>query len=138
MPATRAPQETSRPNAVTEIEKMKRAAVVAAVLAICALQGCATKSYGRQDVIGADESGSMSCSEIDLELHKTEDFIDQVNKDSAFSGLDVLAILIDFGIGNYVEKSAALDSGNKRTEALHALRDLKECGPLPVRSAVPM
>ncbi|MEJ1959687.1 MAG: hypothetical protein WDM70_09950 [Nitrosomonadales bacterium] len=58
----------------------------------------------------------MNCREIDLETAKVNGFIDQVNKESEFSGRDVLAILGDFGIGNNLEKSTALESANKRIE----------------------
>jgi hypothetical protein len=40
----------------------------------------------------------------------------------------VLAILGDFGIGNSLEKSAALESATRRIEQLRELRDAKKCG----------
>ena len=79
---------------------------IAAILVFIALQGCATKHYGRQGQLTAYEKGTMSCREIDLEMAKVRGFIDHVNKESEFSGRDVLAILGDFGIGNSMEKSA--------------------------------
>ena len=106
------------------------------ILAISALltisiQGCATKTYGRQGTLTSYEKDSMTCREIDLDLAKTRGFIDHVNKESEFSGRDVLAILGDFGIGNNMEKSAALESANKRIEQLRDLRDGKKCGANP-------
>lgn len=53
--------------------------------------------------------------------------MDHVNKESEFSGRDLLAILGDFGIGNNLEKTAALESANKRIEQLRDLRTLKKC-----------
>ena len=107
---------------------MKRFIVLAAsILAIIALPGCATKTYGRQGSLTAYEKDSMTCREIDLDIAKTRGFVDHVNKESEFSGKDVLAILGDFGIGNNMEKSAALESAGKRIDALTSLRSSKQC-----------
>lgn len=101
--------------------------VVAALLALSAAQGCATKNYGRQGALTSYEKESMTCREIELDMAKTSGFVDHVNKESEFSGLDVLAILGDFGIGNSLEKSAALESATKRIEQLRELREAKKC-----------
>ena len=107
---------------------MSHAVVVATVLlALSAVQGCATKNYGRQGPLTSYEKESMTCREIELDLAKTSGFVDHVNKESEFSGLDVLAILGDFGIGNSLEKSAALESATRRIEQLRELRDAKKC-----------
>lgn len=73
----------------------------------------------------------MTCREIDLEAAKVRGFVDHVNKESEFSGRDVLAILGDFGIGNNLEKSSALESANKRLDQLREQRDIKKCGTTP-------
>lgn len=106
---------------------MKRLSVIVALLAVIAIQGCATKTYGRQDDVTTHDKESMVCREINLEVIKTREFINQVNKESAFSGLDVLAILVDFGIGNHIEKNAALESADTRMATLRQLRDEKRC-----------
>ncbi len=62
--------------------------VIVALLAFIAIQGCATKTYGRQVAMTGHEKESMFCREIDLEVTKAREFIDQVNKESAFSGLE--------------------------------------------------
>jgi hypothetical protein len=98
------------------------------VLVVISIQGCATKTYGRQGSLSAFEKNTMSCREMDLEIAKTRGFIDLVNKESEFSGRDVLAILGDFGIGNSMEKSAAIESANKRLEQLEGQRNTKKCG----------
>ncbi|WP_223210455.1 hypothetical protein [Leptothrix cholodnii] len=98
-------------------------------VALLMTQGCATKTYGRQGTLTSYEKDTMNCREIDLELAKTRGFVDHVNKESEFSGRDVLAILGDFGIGNNMEKSAALESANKRIEQLRDLRATKKCEP---------
>jgi hypothetical protein len=98
------------------------------VLVVISIQGCATKTYGRQGSLSTFEKNTMSCREMDLEIAKTRGFIDLVNKESEFSGRDVLAILGDFGIGNSMEKSAAIESANKRLEQLETQRNTKKCG----------
>ena len=103
---------------------MKNLSVVMAVLMLALIQGCATKTYGRQGALTSYEKDSMTCREIDLDLAKTRGFVDHVNKESEFSGRDVLAMMGDFGIGNNMEKSAALESANKRIEQLRDLRKL--------------
>ncbi len=97
------------------------------IFALIIFQGCATKHYGRQGELTAYEIDTMSCREINLEMAKVRGFIDHVNKESEFSGKDVLAILGDFGIGNSMEKSAAIESANNRLDALRALKIKKHC-----------
>ena len=91
------------------------------------LQGCATKNYGRQGILSSYEQETMTCREIDLELAKMQGFIEYVNKESKFSGKDVLAILGDLGIGNYMEKEDAIESANNRIAELNALKNRKQC-----------
>ncbi len=100
---------------------------IAALFVVVALQGCATKHYGRQGQLTAYEKETMSCREINLEMAKVRGFIDHVNKESEFSGRDVLAILGDFGIGNSLEKSAAIESANNRLDLLRNLKSTKKC-----------
>lgn len=107
---------------------MKHLAVLTvSVFVILSSQGCATKTYGRQGTLTNYEKESMSCREIELESAKVRGFIDHVNKESEFSGRDALAIIGDFGIGNSMEKSAALESANKRLEQLNDQRIAKKC-----------
>jgi len=108
---------------------MKHLALLAiSALVILSVQGCATKTYGRQGTLTNYEKDSMTCREIELETAKVRGFVDHVNKESEFSGRDVLAILGDFGIGNSMEKSSALESANKRLEQLSEQRNAKKCG----------
>ena len=108
---------------------VKHAALSAiAALVILSIQGCATKTYGRQGTLTSYEKESMTCREIELEAAKVRGFVDHVNKESEFSGRDVLAILGDFGIGNNMEKSAALESAKKRLDQLGEQRSTKKCG----------
>jgi hypothetical protein len=97
------------------------------VAAVIFHQGCATKTYGRVGSLTDYEKDGLSCREIELETARTQGFIEHVNKESEFSGRDVLAILGDFGIGNAMERSAALESANNRITQLRELRTAKKC-----------
>ncbi|MDO9205074.1 hypothetical protein, partial [Methylotenera sp.] len=73
---------------------MKHIALLAlSALVILSVHGCATKTYGRQGILTSYEKDSMTCREIELETAKVRGFIDHVNKESEFSGRDVLAII---------------------------------------------
>lgn len=105
-----------------------KAVILVLLTATVAIQGCATKTYGRQGSVTDYERDTLTCREIDIELAKVQGFVEHVNTESQFSGRDVLAILGDFGIGNSMERSAALESATVRTQQLRALRIAKSCG----------
>ncbi len=105
--------------------------LTASAILLLSVQGCATKTYGRQGSLTSYEQDTMTCREIDLEAAKVRGFMDHVNKESEFSGRDVLAILGDFGIGNNMEKSAAIESANKRLEQLRVQHNAKKCSSNP-------
>lgn len=107
-------------------------ALVCAILVITFIQGCATKTYGRQSSLTNFEKTTMTCREMDLEIAKTQGFIDHVHKEAEFSGRDVLAIMGDFGIGNSLERTAALDSAKTRISQLEAQRQVKGCEVTPI------
>jgi len=102
-------------------------AAATAALALLTLQGCATKNYGRQGDFTSFEQNTMTCREIELEEAKVRGFIQHVDSESSFDGRSVLSFLGDFGIGNTMEKSSALDSANKRLASLAAARQAKRC-----------
>ncbi len=101
-------------------------------LLVIVVSGCATKNYGRQGTLTHYEKESLTCREIDLEIAKVQGFVDHVNKESEFSGRDVLAILGDFGIGNSMEKGSAIESANKRLDQLRDLKSSKKCSATTV------
>jgi hypothetical protein len=101
--------------------------LTALIAGVGVFQGCATKTYGRQGLVTDYEKSTLSCREIDLEIARTHGFIAQVNKESEFSGRDVLAILGDFGIGNSLERGAAIESANRRIDQLGQLRANGRC-----------
>ncbi|URF05457.1 hypothetical protein [Cupriavidus campinensis] len=91
------------------------------------LQGCATKNYGRQGNLTSIEKETMTCREIQLEQAKVMGFTQYIDKESAFDGRDVLAFLGDFGIGNAIEKDAAVDSAKQRHYQLEVAAYEKGC-----------
>lgn len=106
---------------------MKKILLVGSFLVVT-LGGCATKHYGREGDLTGYEKNTMTCREIDLETAKVDGFLEQVDKESQFDGRSVLSFLGDFGIGNLMEKDAAVKSANDRRHALDALRADKGCG----------
>lgn len=105
---------------------MKKLILIAAVTA-AALAGCATKNYGRQGELTEFEKTSMTCRELDLEMAKVHGYLGHVDKESQFDGRSVLSFLGDFGMGNIMEKNAAMEAANKRLAQLNAARSAKNC-----------
>ncbi len=93
--------------------------IIISIIFITTLVGCATKHYGRLGTVSEYEKSSLSCKEINLEIAKVNGFKDRVNKESAFSGADVLAVLGDLGIGNAMETDAAHESADSRLNDLY-------------------
>lgn len=91
------------------------------------LSGCATKNYGRQGELTQYEKNTMTCREIALEKAKVQGFKEHVEKESEFDGRSVLSFLGDFGVGNVIEKNAALKSANRRLEQLKEVEKQKNC-----------
>ena len=104
-----------------------RKLLAAVGLSLLALQGCATKNYGRQGTLTDFEKQTMSCREIELEQAKVQGFLQQVEKESEFDGRSVLSFLGDLGIGNTLEKDAAVKSANDRASQLQALAAQHGC-----------
>ncbi|HJW26531.1 MAG TPA: hypothetical protein VJ576_16670 [Rhodocyclaceae bacterium] len=101
--------------------------IAATMLAALALQGCATKEFGRQGALSDYERGAMSCRDIEMEMTRVVGFVEYVNKSTAHQWYDVPAALENRWIGNTREKSAALDSANTRMVQLWTLHDNKKC-----------
>lgn len=96
--------------------------------ALLVLAGCATKYYGRMGSLTNYERNTMNCREIDLEIARVDGFVSHIDKESEFDGRSVLSFLGDFGIGNVMEKDAAMKSASDRRQALDNLRSSKQCG----------
>jgi|APSaa5957512535_1039671.scaffolds.fasta_scaffold137162_1 hypothetical protein len=90
--------------------------------------GCATERFGRLQHVTQSEKNFLQCDAIQVELEKAQDFIIETNKeDNEFKGTDVLAFLGDFGIGNSMEVSSAIESASNRIIDLRALQGEKSC-----------
>lgn len=98
------------------------------LLAALALAGCSTKNYGRQGAVSDFERQTMTCREIDLDTAKVHGYLAQIEKESEFDVRSVFSFLGDFGIGNTLEKNAAIKAANARLSQLHALRHSQSCG----------
>lgn len=114
-----------------------KVAVVLIVMGVT-LVGCSTKNYGRQGSLTEYESSRMTCSDIELEEAKVHGWIDRVNQESSFDSKDALAIMGDFGIGNSMEKKAAIKSANARLCQLQTVAVSKQCRPEPPYEAPPV
>ncbi|MDU1445163.1 MAG: hypothetical protein E7F70_03315 [Pseudomonas aeruginosa] len=99
----------------------------AVMLAGLSVAGCSTKNYGRQPELTDFERQTMSCREIDLEQAKVQGFLSHVREESEFDGRSVLSFLGDFGIGNLMEKEAAVDSANQRLTQLAGAKMQRGC-----------
>jgi len=110
-----------------DLEGTMKTVIAATMLAAAALTGCATKTYGRVGPLTAFEKDSLTCREIALDTARTNGFIERVTTESRFSGKDVMAFLGDFGIGNSMERRAAMESAVTRQKQLGELRSTKKC-----------
>ncbi|HCF7091157.1 TPA: hypothetical protein NIJ18_003111 [Pseudomonas aeruginosa] len=99
----------------------------AVMVAGLSVAGCSTKNYGRQPELTDFERQTMSCREIDLEQAKVQGFLTHVREESEFDGRSVLSFLGDFGIGNMMEKDAAVDSANQRLTQLAGTKMQRGC-----------
>lgn len=100
------------------------------------LQGCATKNFGTQVPLTEYERQNLTCREIDLEKEKVHGFTRYIDQEAKFDGRDVLAAFGDFGIGNSMAQSAALESAQRRYYQLELAAYEKGCStwkpePLP-------
>ena len=105
------------------LEGIATAIVLAILVAyVLGLSGCATKHYGRQENLTPHEAVTLSCREIEIEIARTQGFIERVKKESQFSTASVLSFMGDLGVGNVMEKRAAIRSAEDRLEKLQTLR----------------
>jgi hypothetical protein len=108
---------------------MKRIPVLVGIVIVSlSLASCATQRYGRLQEVTSTESKILTCEQIDLEIEKCNYFIKGTNdQDAKFTGSDVLGFLGDFGIGNSMEHTAAIESATDRLTELTELKKEKGC-----------
>jgi hypothetical protein len=97
------------------------------LIAALALTGCATKQFATVGEVTGYERTAMTCHDIDLEMARTQGVLDKIDAQSKFSGLDVLAFLGDFGIGNAIAHNSATDSATRRMGELQTMRAARGC-----------
>lgn len=89
---------------------------------------CATQRFGRMQHITEIERKILDCNHLEVEIAKTQGFLDQTRRqDEKFTNADLLGFLGDFGIGNAMEYSDAMESGNIRLDQLNKMKDEKDC-----------
>ncbi len=94
---------------------------MSALLIMTSIQGCVTRHYGREPVLTSYEQENMSCTEIASDMERVREFANRVNYGDEFNDQERISI-DDIGLGNHLERSAAIESANKR---FHQLRDLQ-------------
>lgn len=103
-----------------------RALMLILCLAVLSV-GCATKRYGRLQPVTGYETGKYSCEDIKLELSKIDAFELQVAQGAQFSALSIASFLGDFGIGNVIERDAAIKTAKERRVQLNDVAATKGC-----------
>lgn len=111
---------------------MKEIVFLIAVL----LTGCATKNYGRQGQLTEFERRTLTCREIELETARVNGFLALVAKESEFDARSVLSFLGDFGVGNLMERSSAIDSASSRLVQLQEARSTSGCAGTAVAAGI--
>ena len=89
--------------------------------------GCATKRYGRMQPVTGNEVNAYTCEDINVELSKIDAFELQVAEGAEFDVLSVASFLGDFGIGNTIEKNAALKTATELRVQLNDISASKGC-----------
>lgn len=100
---------------------------IAVLLAVLAVSACATKRYGRLQPLTATERAEYTCRDVKIEISKLDAFEKQVADVGKFDGKTVLGVMGDLGIGNGMEKRAALKTVRERRGQLSALSASKKC-----------
>jgi hypothetical protein len=89
---------------------------------------CATQRYGRMQNVTPTEANYLTCKAIEIEIEKTNSFIKATNdRDAEFTDRDVLGFLGDFGIGNAMEHTDAIQSATARISDLSRIKQQKGC-----------
>ncbi|PVY81086.1 hypothetical protein C7416_102188 [Cupriavidus phytorum] len=100
--------------------------IVVAGLALLAAQGCATKNYGTQAPLTDFERQTLTCREIELEQAKVQGFRAKIEGQSV--RLDARDFVPwNFGIGNHIAYTEAVESADQRAQQLQAAAKEKGC-----------
>ncbi|MGE5523456.1 MAG: hypothetical protein ACM3SS_07065 [Rhodospirillaceae bacterium] len=96
------------------------------LVSLTALGGCATKDYGALAPLNA-ATELNDCTQVQAQVAEVERFRDDVERRSAFTGADVVAFLLDFGIGNAMAKDTAMKSVELRMNELRTRSEALHC-----------
>jgi hypothetical protein len=107
--------------------KFGKLAVISVIAVGLAVSGCATKRYGRLTSVSPMEMDKLSCEQLSLEIAKVESFELDVEKGAEFNWKSVAGFLGDYGIGNTLEKNAAVKSAKERKVQLREAQASKGC-----------
>lgn len=100
--------------------------IVVAGLAVLAIQGCATKNFGTQSPLTDFERQTLTCREIELEQAKVQGFRAKIEGQSV--RLDARDFVPwNFGIGNHIAYTEAVESADQRAQQLQAAATAKGC-----------
>jgi len=95
------------------------------VIAAFAATGCATKQYPQAAPVTSEETLSMDCQAIKLEIAKVKSVQSEIETTGEFDGRTVLGALGDFGIGNGMAKSEARKKASARLNQLESIKSVK-------------
>lgn len=102
-------------------------AAVAALAAVVAVSGCATKRYPIATQLTAAEVEAMDCDDIQLELVRAQQIHSQIVDTANVDWRSAAGFLGDFGIGNAMARSEADAAVIQRINGLRNARDAKGC-----------
>lgn len=95
-------------------------------LSMVVISGCATKNFGTQAPLTDFERQTLTCREIQLEQAKVQGFRAKIEGQSV--RLDARDFVPwNFGIGNHIAYSEAVDSADQRAQQLEAVAIEKGC-----------
>ena len=92
------------------------------LFSILFITACATKRYGRMSSVSVAEKQHYDLKDIEIEIAKVKQFVRDVEEGAEFDFKSVLGFLGDYGIGNAMEKDAAMRSARERLEELEAIK----------------
>jgi len=110
-----------------KIKSISGLGFAAAIALGLTVSGCATKRYGRMTQIVPAEAAAYDCKQLGIEVAKVEGFEAQVAEGAKVDWKSVAGFLGDYGIGNAMEKDAALKSASDRKMQLRKLQSEKGC-----------
>ncbi len=101
--------------------------ILAASVAVLALNGCATKRYPIASELSAVEKSELTCRELQIELGKVEETQAKIADTAEIDWRSGAGFLGDFGIGNAMAKSEAEKALATRRLGIREAQANKNC-----------